>query len=57
MSRYRVCDRCGSQIGKTGWIAIQSYHLQIDVDLCEACAHELVEWVKSPLQPRGKGSA
>lgn len=61
MAVYRVCDRCGKKIGrksrtlfgdiyvKYGFRGIFNIILgdksRVDVDLCEDCAKELVEWL------------
>lgn len=47
MSQYRVCDKCGASIGKIGWLNIISFHLDINIDLCETCARKLKEWAKT----------
>jgi len=47
VSSYRECDRCKADIPKVGWLAIQSFHLRVDLDLCERCAADLVAWIKS----------
>lgn len=46
MTAFRVCDKCGCEIGSGGFLNVASYSLEVNADLCAKCATAFVAWVK-----------